>query len=439
MSAVGHSLPLPRARPHVGRPARVLTLVFATLPLWWLAGLYSFTWQIVGFFLLLALLRRRSVVFPRGFGIWLLFLAWVPLAALQLKDAGDMLLFAQRLSVLASATIIFLYVFNSSRERLPDRTIVNALTLYWAMLVVGGFLGVLFPNVSFHSPIEKILPGGLLGNPFVHDQVHVYFAQVHTFLGYPVGRPSAFFTYTNTWGSILAVLTPFVFAALADTKSALRRKLLAALLVLSAIPIVVSLNRGVWLALGLGLTYAFIRFALSRQLRAVAVLASVAALVVTLLFVTPVGGLVTERLANPHSNTVREALYAEAIDRSKESPLVGYGGPQPSEHYRFAAPVGTHSQLLFVVFSYGIPAVVFFTAWFGLTLLRSAKGTTAPRFWAHVAILIFLIEAPYYLLDMHLAVVMIAAALLWREIARRETVVRERPDELEPAARHSAA
>lgn len=417
MAAIEHAHPLAFPQPRPLARAYVLMLLFASFPLWWLAGLFAFVWPIVGFFLLLALIRQGRVIFPRGFGFWLLLIAWAPLSLVQLSGDNGTLLYAQRLATLLAATVVFLYIFNSSRETLPDRAIIDALTLFWAMLVVGGLIAMLFPTVSFHSPFELVLPERLVANPFVHDLVHVDFAQVQSFLGYPVGRPAPFFTFTNAWGGGVALLTPIAFAAVGQARSPVRRRLLVALLVLSVIPIVVSLNRGVWLALTLASAYAALRFALARRLHATAALLGLAGVLLVLLFLTPLGALISDRLAHPHSNAGREALYHEALDRTEESPLVGYAGPIPSERTT-SPPVGTHSQLFFLSISYGVPAVVLFAAWFTLTFFRAGRAASGPRFWAHVAILVFLMEAPYYLLQMHIAVAMIIAAFIWRDVVR---------------------
>lgn len=400
-----------RTHPPVLPPPRLLAALFLSSPLWWLAGLGNFVWQAVAFFLGLALLTRGTVVVPRAFGIWLVFLIWVALSATQVDSLAR---FAYHASAYISMTVVFLYVFNSSEDHLPTRSIVNALALYWAIVVLGGFAGVLFPALSFHSPAERVLPHGLVANDFVHDLVHVRFAQIHTFLGHPVGRPAAPFTFTNAWGAMVALLTPFAVAALLQTRTLARRRMMAALLVVSVIPIVVSLNRGLWLSLTLGLVYAGLWAAVRAELRAVAALLAAAGVAAALLVATPLGDLVSERLANPHSNEVRRLLYEEAIERAKDSPLVGFGGPQPSVEKPTAPPVGTHSQLSFVLVSHGIPALVLFLLWFVLTFVRGARARSAV-FWAHVAILIFLIQAPYYLLSTpHAFVVMIAAALIWR-------------------------
>lgn len=395
-------------------PRRQLAVLFLSLPLWWVLGLGSFVWQFAAFFLILALCMRSTLVVPRAFGIWLLFLMWVGLSAMHADSAP---LFAYRTSVYVAMTVFFLYVFNSSEEDLPSRSIVNALALYWAIVVVGGLVGVVFPGLSFHSPMERVLPRALVTNDFIHDLVHVRFAQVQTFLGHPVGRPSTLFSFTNSWGAMVALLTPFAIAALSQARTVLSRRIMEALLVASLVPIVVSLNRGLWLSLTLGLAYVGVRSAARAELRAVAALLAGAGVATVLLVATPLGGLASERLADPHSNEVRRILYEEAIERASDSPLLGFGGPQPSMEKPNAPPVGTHSQLSFVLVSHGIPGLVLFVLWFVITFVRGARVTSGVP-WAHVAVLIFLIQAPYYLLNTpHAFVVMIAAAMIWRDAA----------------------
>jgi O-antigen ligase len=420
MSTVDRLYPLSIPQPRPLARAHLLIALVASFPLWWLAGLFAFVWPIAAFFLLLALIRQGDVVFPRAFNLWLLLLAWAPLSLAALASDDSAVLFAQRLSILAAAAVVFLYIFNSSRETLPDQAIIDALTLFWAMLIVGAFVAMAFPTLSFASPFELLLPPNLAANPFLQELVHVDFAQVQSFLGYPVGRPSPFFAFTNAWGAGVAMLTPIAIAGFSQSRSFLRRRLLLILLILSFVPIVVSLNRGVWLALTLALGYTALRFALANRLNAVAGLIGLVGFLLILLFLTPLGGLLTDRLATPHSNQGREALYREALERTQESPLIGYGGPIPSEDGT-GPPVGTHSQLFFLSVSYGLPAVVLFAAWFGITFVRAGRSLSPPLFWAHVALLVFLMEAPYYLLHMHLVVAMIIAAFVWRTVVRGPT------------------
>ena len=434
MAVAEPALPALRER-SVAVPRGHLAALFIAFALSWFLGASAFFWPIVAFVLLLGMLVRGSVAVPGQLGLWLVVVAWVPLSALQLEEAKDGLVFAHRYLNLLAATVVFLWVFNSSRKRLPDSAIVNALTLYWAILVVGGYVGVLLAGVSYHSPFEQLLPEGLRANAFLHGSVHVQFADVQAFLGYPVGRPMVFSTATNAWGAIVALLTPFAFAAIRQSSSAARRRLLQALLVLSVVPIVISLNRGLWLALILAAAYVAMRFALRFDLRALAWFIAAAGVSAALLVTTPLGGLISQRLEHGHSNENRELLYREAFEGVKQSPLLGFGAPRPSKAQPKGPPVGTHSEIFFLSYSYGIPALIFFLAWFAATFLRAARGS-GPLFWAHVTLLIFFIESPYYLLEAHLVILMIVCALVWRRRApdttaalgeRREALPHPRP------------
>ena len=229
---------------------------------------------------------------------------------------------------------------------------------------------------------------------------------------------------------MVALLTPFAFAALEQATSTSRRRLLQGLLVLSIVPIVVSLNRGVWLALGAAALYVAVRAALRLNLRSLGYVAGFLGVIAALLIATPLGTLTSDRLTTPtDSNQSRGAIYEEAFAGIREAPLLGYSEPKPAQRNPGGPPVGTHSHVLFLAFSHGVPALLFFLIWIGITLIRSAR-LSGPPFWAHVAVLVFLVESPYYLLEAHLVVVMIAAALVWRLLAAGSPAARARPTAL---------
>ena len=113
----------------------------------------------------------------------------------------------------------------------------------------------------------------------------------------------------------------------------------------------------------------------------------------------------------------RERLYLETLERVRESPLLGYGSPQGKIDDDQAVRVGTQGQLFTILFSHGVPALLFFVGWIGYTVVRTARGGSPGRFWAHAALLILLIQLPYYnFLPTTLHVVMVAAALAWRDV-----------------------
>lgn len=419
------------ARLPPGWPLYVLLLGF---PLWWVLGLGAFIWPILAVPMVFSLVMRDRITVPRGFGLWLLFLLWMLASATQLDEPQRGIVFLYRAAVYFSATVLFLYVYNASTESLPARRVLMLLAAFWVIAVAGGLLGLLLPQGSIRTPVEMLMPRGLLANSFVYELVHPRFAQVQTILGYPVPRPAAPFVYTNEWGANIALLTPLAIAALGQFRKGSSRTFIRLMLVASVIPIVVSLNRGLWLGLSLGLAYASFRLATRGRGRALGAMLVGLVIAATLILTTPLKDLVTERLATPHSNQGRLALYQEAAEGVLESPLVGFGAPRPSERNPNAPRVGTHGQLWLVLFSHGIPAAALFIGWFLYALWRTREGSSRIPFWTHVALFIALVQMPYYgMVPVPIHILMIAVALAWREASEGRP---GRPEGLpEPASR----
>jgi hypothetical protein len=426
MTSFGSSAAAVPLRPWAREAARTspwpLYFVFLALPLWWALGAIYFIWPLLTFPLLISLLARDRVEFPRRFGIWLLFLAWLPLSVVQLHKGLSYALFGYRASLFLSATVLFLYIFNASRSHISDRVVLNVLALFWIEVIVGGFLGVLFPTVSFHTPTESLVPRAFLDDQTAYDFIHPAFAEVVSFFGHTVGRPKVLFGYTNQWGACVAVLTPFALAAYSRLRRGALRRSCGILLVLSVIPIALSLNRGLWLGLAAGIGYVGVRFARMKNIRALVAGIAVLAVCGVVLVGTPLGSFVTDRLTTEQTSTgTRLSTYDETIARVKQSPLIGYGSPGATDTSRAYSNLGTHGQVFTVVYSYGIPALVFFVGWFAYTFVRAARRRTHACLWASATVFIALVEIPYYnLMPTTIHVVMAAAALAWRDIARPE-------------------
>jgi polysaccharide biosynthesis protein PslJ len=394
-------------------PGWPLYVVLLGFPLWWLLGLGGFIWPIVLIPLALGFLMRDGIVVPRGFGLWLLFLILMLGSSIMLDEPHRWIVWLYRFSIYASATILFIYIFNSPERTLPMSKVIGIVTGFWAIVVVGGVLGLIIPDVSFRSPVEMIMPAQLLRNSFVYELVHPGFAEVQTFLGYPIPRPKAPFIYTNEWGANMALLTPFAIAFLYGRRSAFRKLVVAALLIVSVIPMIVSANRGLWLSLSIGLIYGAVRLAARGKGRALGAVLVFIGLSIGLVLTSPLRGLVEDRLATPHSNRARLALYEEATEGVLESPLLGYGAPRPSERSADSPPVGSHGQFWIVLYSHGIPAAIFFVGWLFWAFISSRKNDAL---WTHVVLLIALIQLPFYgMLPVPIHIIMLAAALAWRE------------------------
>jgi len=390
--------------------------LFLGFPLWWALGMGGFIWPVLALPMAASLIMRPGVRGPRGFGIWLLFLVWMLGSASQLDESTRWLVFAYRASLYFSATVLFLYVYNAPEERLPTRRMLASVVGFWVLVVVGGYLGVLVPEGNFTTVVEKLVPQRFLANDWFAQLVHAQFAQVHDFLGYPVGRPAAPFVYTNEWGSNMGLLVPLVIASWSYVRRVWWRPVTMGLLVASVVPMVMSLNRGLWLSLGLGLLYASWRFALWGRGRAFGGILALVAVVGLLVAFTPLRGLVEDRLVTGHSNVARITLATEAGEGVLQSPLLGYGSPRPSAENPNLPSVGTQGQLWLVLFSHGIPGALFFVGWFALAMMATRKGSSRVRFWPHVTLVIALLQLPYYgMLPSQIHVVMLAAALALRD------------------------
>jgi hypothetical protein len=406
----------PVRRAFAARRNRVLGAVVLTYPLWWLLGASYFVWPLLTFPLLLALLARPSIRVPPGFGIWVLFLAWMLLSGTQLSSMS--FAFVWRVFMYGSATILFLYVFNASRSRLPDSTVVLVLAAFWVEVIVAGLAGVVFPHVTFHTVTESIVPFVFLDDQLVRMTVHPGLADVMTILGYPVGRPKALFAYTNQWGACAALVLPFAIAALSSVRRPSHRRILVLSLALAVIPLVVSLNRGVWITLGIALAYVALR--LARPSNGRALVAGVVGLMAAaaLVYATPLATLAQDRVRTESASTnTRLNLYAAVREQVTAAPLLGKGSPSVKTRVGSAPPVGTQGQLPLLAYSHGVPGLVLFLAFFGYSAVRSGRLTSPVRFWAHVAIVVALLLMPYYsLMPVALHILMVATALAWRDV-----------------------
>ncbi|MEJ7585856.1 MAG: O-antigen ligase family protein [Acidimicrobiales bacterium] len=378
----------------------------------WLLGLHSFAWQICALPLLGRLVLDRRLRVPRGMGLWFVFLGWNLLTVVQLDRSSQLIGFFYRYSLYLSATIVFVFVYNAPRTLLSMRRVYAWCAALWIATVTGGWLGVLIPSGGFRSGFELVLPERLTGDPFVQDLIHPSFAQVQQFLGYPLGRPQAPFAYTNHWGAAFAMLTPVVLLGWAHLNARKYPLATQLLLTVSLVPAVVSLNRGMFLSLGVALVYASAR---SGRIGANArrSLLAVILLTVVLLATTPLGNLAVDREDNQHSNTGRTTLYGQALDFTFRSPVLGYGAPQEVEGDLLLPPVGTQGQFWLVMVSTGFVGLFFYVG-FLIVLLVRTRRLSSDGSLAHLLIIVALVQMFVYdlLTAPHHIVFLVAAAAL---------------------------
>ena len=412
-----YAAPPRRFRLPVGWPILAILVLF---PLWYVLGLGAFIWIILAAPIFVHLVLAKTWRVPRGFIIWLFFLVWIALSAIQISHSANWLTYAYRTTSYLAATLAFIYLVNTDEKDLPTRRIINAFTVFWIVIVVGGYLAMAAPHFSFSTPAQKVL-GHLGSNKLLVTLIHPTLAQAQALggvqaIGHAIARPAAPFAYTNWWGANFAFLVPFVILAIRQARSRLVRVSLIGMLLISLVPFVYSINRGAWLSLIIGGVYAWARFAVRRRGRAFIGGLALLAVVAVAVFATPLGSVVRARIGHEGSASLRLSLIQQSGQGALSSPVVGYGVPLPQPVSQYSLPnVGTQGQLWLVLVSVGIPGTVFFLLWL-LYVFWSARSTDDPvSFAVHVAILIGVIQLPFYgWMPTEMFMVMTAAALVWR-------------------------
>ena len=154
-------------------------------------------------------------------------------------------------------------------------------------------------------------------------------------------------------------------------------------MVASIVPVTFSLDRGLWLSLGAGLTYAAIRFGFRRNFRLVGLMISVFVMIALALLLTPLGGLASGRFSHKTGDAGRLQRDQAATQLVLQSPWLGFGAPQQNT-VQGQSNIGTESEMFLLVFSHGIPGLALFVLWFAYTLFgRRAGGRPTPsgRTW----------------------------------------------------------
>jgi hypothetical protein len=432
--AGGQPVPWLLPRPHLSTAARPrlpvtwpLVVLFVGFPVWWALGVSAFTWIIVAIPVLASLIWRRRGRAPVAFTLWLAFTSWVLLSGVQLELGTKLVTFSYRLALYAAAGVLFVYVYNLPRSSSLDLKILRILTAFWMLVVAGGYVGILVGAHTFTPPFEQLLPAGLRSQPFVQELVQPVFAEVPTFLGFPIARPAAPFSYSNYWGGNVAVLTPVAIAAAIAAGRGNRRKLIVGVLIASIVPMVFSLNRGMFLSLSLGILYVALRLALRGRFAALMSLLGVVALVTVILVTTPLGHLVAASFSSTHghSDATRHSASQLALAGARQSPIFGHGGPTAATGQARQPPIGTQGQRWMVLYSNGVPAAIFFVGFFAAVLWQTRRARGMAGLWLHTVPLVALPQIVVYgWLPVELQVVMVAAALAYRCCLRP----RARPD-----------
>jgi hypothetical protein len=383
-------------------------------PIWWFLGLGVVMWLTLAVPAVAWLWGHSRVRTPPGFGMWALFVGWMLLSASQLPAPDDLKAFVVRAAIYVAAGIYFVFAYN-----LPPGQSVRirrAIVFFFSFAIAAGLAAIVLPFSEFVTPFERILPRSISSIEFVHQMVHGQLAQVHVFLGFPVNRPAAPFSFTNEWGSAVGILAPMAVYGISRARKGMPRRLALLGGLVALIPIVYSLNRGLWLSLGAAGIYVAVRLAIHGRARPLINVIGAVLVLSVLVVATPLGTLAADRLDTGHSDDRRTDLVGESLTTTLEAPVFGHGGPVVDVEAPDRAPIGTHGQIYLLLVSHGIPGAAAYLATLGIILARSRRGgPNSAAFWANTSVFVALIQVAFYShLQIQIQMIMIIGALALR-------------------------
>lgn len=400
-------------------PAWPLGALLVGYPIWWLLGLGEVSWTLSGVIMAYYIIRFRRRQVPKGFGLVLAFLLWIGLSVIAIDTFSRLLGFGFRYAQYAATAVAFVYLYNA-RKTLPLDRVLGYLTVFWLWVVGGGILGLLFPTVVIRTPLAYLLPQGLLSNELVQSMVVRTLTQFNPDAWvYVDPRPSAPFLYTNNWGNAFSLLLPLVILYIARVGPGWKRTLLLVALPISMIPAFLTLNRGMFVGLGVALVFIAVRFAMLGHTRALLALFGVGALGAVMAWLLPVADRLVNRLENTGTNQSRTEVYIETITRTAGSPLFGFGAPRPAESTTsILPPAGTQGQVWMVMFSHGFVGVALFLGVLAWMTIYAYKWRDAPGVVIAGVLVALLVEIFYYgVLGAGLFIAFVIAAIAMRDRA----------------------
>jgi hypothetical protein len=322
-------------------PAWPLSAMLIGWPLWWILGFSAVAPAIFMIPMLWIMYRwnakrQRKLRFPPGFILWALFLLLSVISALALgqqapetvvSSASNRLVsWGLRLALYIGCTVYLLFAGNLTEQELPRRKLAWMMGLVGIYTVAGGILGTLLPAVQLTSPLAYLVPQSIQQNQEVIAlMLHPATSQVMNFLGYAEGRPSAPFSYTNMWGNSIAILLPWLLVAWYAYGNRRQRRATIVVFCIGLIPVVYSLDRGLWVGLGLSVIYLAVRFAARGKVGMIGVIAGTLAVAAAVILFSPLGSLIEQRLQHGRSNQGRTNYSLIAGRDALSSPFIGYG------------------------------------------------------------------------------------------------------------------
>ncbi len=368
--ARGDGGPAPSAeRSHAFPAGWPLILALGGYAAVWAAGGRLFVWPLVDAYLAWWMFKHHTPLrAPRGFGIWLCFIAWSLLSVLVIEAPDRLVAWGYRESLYLSAAVILVFGVSVGRRHLPTRWIGLAIIWLFGSSVVLACVGLVVPDLTIPTLAELVLPRPLLSSQFVAEQVLGRVSATAVFLD--AVRPVAPYGYTNEWGAAMGMLWPLTVYSLQWLRHPLSRALVVCLLALAVVPAVLSVNRGLWVSAMVAAAVVLFRSLTAGRVRLLIITMGMTVVVAAAVWLSPLRDALLGRVARPNLGT-RQTLVADAFDLVAQSPWFGLGAPQTAlfSNDTNDVSVGTHGQFFTLLVSHGYPGVI------------STTGSSSPCSW----------------------------------------------------------
>mgnify|MGYP000878961216 CR=1 FL=1 len=388
-------------------------LPFAAYALWWILGVGDFIWIIAGFIIALTWVATHGFRLPPVMLLWIMFVLWVAVSLAMTDTSGRLLGAIYRLLLYLSATALALHTYNH-RNYLSIWRVSGAMVWFLAGMTVCGYLAMSFPELTIRTPMAWIMPDSLASNDLIGDMIIRRTTQWNRDAWIPQAvRPSAPFLYANTWGNVYSLVLPFAMIYLWLAWHTAKRWWVLLVIIASVFPALSTLNRGMFIGLGVVALWAGIQALRRGRLTIVFVSALGLLAGVVVWFISPSGRNFVNRIQVTNSTEDRGELYRVTFDAAMKSPLFGFGSPRPATIPGLPS-MGTQGQFWTVLYSHGVIGAILFMGFllWVLLLVINRKDPVGAALGGIIAATI--VETAFYGMMTGIMVTMVAVALALR-------------------------
>lgn len=362
------------------RSINVLKYLFLTLPLFWVLGLEQIVPMvfigIAGGFLLAT---NRKISIPRPLRFALIFLLWQVFSLVSIDRDTNYVVFAKNFITFLVGWVSAVIIANGINNEVEAKEFLKSVIWF---IVISDIIGLLYLlNIlpeSFNSLSKPIIQPILGHSQFVQDNVLLRsIGKTSTKFGdLTVSRVSLVFLFpTGAALAYLIIIPLFIFFRKIFT----RQFLTILLAVASLVILVFTFTRSAYIILPTSILIAlFVRkqYRVPKIVKPAVVLGAFFAVSANIfLFRSEIVNIYQALFVNirKDSLTSRVEVYKETIHSLNEHLLVGWGTPRAIDSVQLA-PLGTHNEYLFIIYSFGIMGFIFYSLFWVSMWKRALLG-----------------------------------------------------------------